>query len=157
MNRRSFFKVVTGFVAGIFTTSVEGKKRSGTRLLKFGPPGPTITFKQLSQEEFDEKYRLKPSDFMCDDIKGVQEAIDLQDQLLATIFGPPKCEPCYDDCPHQVRCYGRSRWTDAHCTEIAGVDDTKVIQEAIDLAAKDGGGIIYFAKGAYNIKSTIKV
>ena len=31
MNRRNFFKVVTGFVAGIFATSVEGKKRSGTR------------------------------------------------------------------------------------------------------------------------------
>ena len=26
MNRRNFFKVVTGFVAGIFATSVEGKK-----------------------------------------------------------------------------------------------------------------------------------
>ena len=31
MNRRNFFKVVTGFVAGIFASSVEGKKRSGTR------------------------------------------------------------------------------------------------------------------------------
>lgn len=28
MNRRSFFKLVTGFVAGIFATSVEGKKFS---------------------------------------------------------------------------------------------------------------------------------
>ena len=31
MNRRNFFKVVTGFVAGIFASSVEGKKCSGTR------------------------------------------------------------------------------------------------------------------------------
>ena len=28
MNRRSFFKVVTGLVAGIFASSVEGKKFS---------------------------------------------------------------------------------------------------------------------------------
>ena len=32
MNRRNFFKMVTGFVVGIFTSFVEGKKRSGTRL-----------------------------------------------------------------------------------------------------------------------------
>ena len=31
MNRRSFFKAVTGFVAGIFVSKVEGSKRSGTR------------------------------------------------------------------------------------------------------------------------------
>lgn len=31
MNRRNFFKVVTGFVVGIFASSVEGKKRSGIR------------------------------------------------------------------------------------------------------------------------------
>ena len=31
MNRRNFFKVVTGFIAGIFATSIEGKKRPGTR------------------------------------------------------------------------------------------------------------------------------
>ena len=30
MNRRSFFKVVTGFVVGIFATSVEGKKFSSS-------------------------------------------------------------------------------------------------------------------------------
>ena len=31
MRRRDFFKAVAGFVAGIFATFVEGKKRSGTR------------------------------------------------------------------------------------------------------------------------------
>ena len=145
MNRRSFFKVVTGFVAGIFATSAKSKEDFP---IPADPLKDKFVLNHMHVEEFDEKYRLKPSDFMCDDIKGVQEAIDLQDQLLAAIFGPPKCEPCYDDCPHQVRC----RWTDAHCTEIAGVDDTKVIQEAIDLA-KDGG-FVYFPMRTYNIKST---
>ena len=31
MNRRNFFKLVTGFVAGIFATSVEGKKKTKLR------------------------------------------------------------------------------------------------------------------------------
>lgn len=36
-----------------------------------------------------------------------------RNKLLTAIFGPPRCEPCYDDCPHQVQCYGHSRWTDS--------------------------------------------
>lgn len=37
MNRRNFFKVVTGFVAGIFASSAKSKA-----IYKSGPPGPTI-------------------------------------------------------------------------------------------------------------------
>ena len=45
MNRRNFFKVVTGFVAGIFAGSVEGKKRSGTRYISpsSSPTSTTMT------------------------------------------------------------------------------------------------------------------
>jgi len=32
MNRRSFFKIVTGFVAGVCVPKVTGGRRSGTRL-----------------------------------------------------------------------------------------------------------------------------
>ena len=39
MNRRNFFKVVTGFVAGIFVSST-AKSKSVCRP-KSGPPGPT--------------------------------------------------------------------------------------------------------------------
>ena len=41
MNRRNFFKVVTGFVAGIFVSST-AKPKTICRL-KSGPPGPTTS------------------------------------------------------------------------------------------------------------------
>ena len=87
MKRRDFFKVVMGFVAGVFATSVEGKKRSGTRL--------------ATKEE----------------IVAAQKAANPPYILL---------------------------------------DDSKMIQEVIDLAAK-GGGVVYFPKGTYNLKYGIIV
>ena len=98
MNRRNFFKVVTGFVAGIFATSVEGKKRSGTRYVSpSSSPTSTTTTSSTS--------------------------------------------------------------TPSNCIYICNVsdlnDDTKAIQEAINLAKK--GGVVYFPKGTYNLKYGIIV
>ena len=99
MNRRNFFKVVTGFVAGIFATSVEGKKRSGTRYC-----GETST----GIDPNSEWAKQKP--LTLDMLIKAKEEID-REKLLAAVFGPPRCEPCYDDCPHQRQCYGISRAT----------------------------------------------
>ena len=80
MNRRSFFKVVTGFVAGIFATS--GKKRSGTRpatkeeiILLQKKVYPMYKLDPNSEEWLDVKTYGGGGN--CDETAAIQEAIDL--------------------------------------------------------------------------------
>ena len=98
MNRRNFFKVVTGFVAGIFATSAkadvtvfptsdsEWAKQKPLYVPKSGPPGPT------------------------------------EIPAIWSVWYP---------------------------------DDTKAIQEAINLAKN--GGVVYFPKGTYNLRYAIEI
>ena len=115
MNRRSFFKVVTGFVAGIFATS--GKKRSGTRYCGESSTGidPNSEWAKQKCLTLDEICRRKR-------------------KVSQDIYGEPDM------------LYSRNVW----------YDDTKAIQEAIDLA-KDNGRIVYLPKGTYNLKYGIIV
>ena len=99
MNRRNFFKVVTGFVAGIFAGSVKSKE-------DFPIPADPLKDKFV----LNHMQRLR--------IEAAEKAAN-----------PP----------------------------YVLFDDSKTIQEAIDLAAKDGGGIVYFPKGTYNLKYGIIV
>ena len=129
MNRRSFFKVVTGYVAGVFATSVEGKKRPGTRLATQGD------FQKALNEVVEEKLK-------CDGLNG-------------TLCPRRKFSNyTYDSCCQWPIYCKRKGWIDARVYGVTGYDDTKAIQEAIDLA-KDGGAV--YPKGTYNIKSVIKV
>ena len=118
MNRRNFFKVVTGFVAGIFATSAEGKKRSGTRYCGEASTGIDPNSEWAKQKPLT----------LSDIIKAKKELKS----------GPPG--------PTEIPAIW-SVWCQ---------DDTKTIQEAIDLAAKDGG-VVYFPKGTYNLKYGIIV
>ena len=115
MNRRSFFKVVTGFIAGIFATS--GKKRSGTKLICGGKNGT-----------------------LCPRCKFNTKWIDVRDYGFAFA----ESNQYHDDLEIAIK-----------RVNINPKDDSKMIQEAIDLA-KDGG-TLHFAKGTYNIKRTITV
>ena len=109
MNRRSFFKVVTGFVAGVFATSVEGKKRSGTRYVcrPKSPPGPT-EIPNMTMGTSSNNYSVWIN----------------------------------------VRAYGAD--------PKGQVDSTKAIQAAVS-RANHCGGIVYFPRGTYKIKSTFIV
>ena len=49
-----------------------------------------------------------------------------KDKLLRAIIGPPKCDPCYDDCPHYQQCYG----SDTDCD--GGNARERTIQMLID-------------------------
>ena len=115
MNRRSFFKLVTGFVAGVF--GVSAKPKSQPKTLTCGGKGGTLC------------PRCK---FNC---------------KVVSKSGPPG--------PTEIDTMTMGGYS--NYIYICGVsdlnDDTKVIQEAIDLA-KDGG-IVYFPKGTYNIKLAI--
>ena len=93
MNRRNFFKVVTGFVAGIFATSAKSEPK-----------------------------------YSCS----------------ASASGHPSAENSVEP---------KDDWIDVQYFGVR--DNTKLIQEAIDLA-KDGG-VVYFPKGTYNLKYSIIV
>lgn len=96
MKRRDFFKIVTGFVAGIFATSAKSKE-------DFPIPADPLKDKfVLNQME-----RLR--------IEAAEKAAN----------------------PFYV----------LHFAD----------QEAIDLAAKDSGGVVYFPKDTYNLKYGIIV
>ena len=127
MKRRDFFKAVTGFVAGIFASSVEGKKKTKLR-------------------DFD-AHLVLGDDF---------------DEYDLTIGERLGCKDCFVGCEHFDECLAelkkRVAVYDAEPKEWINVrtyganDDTKKIQEAIDPAAKDGGEIVHFPKGTYNLK-----
>lgn len=64
MNRRNFFKAVTGFVAGVFATSVKGRT---IRKPKSGPPGPTTTtmgYTDMFQNSWDKARKETTEEFM---------------------------------------------------------------------------------------------
>jgi hypothetical protein len=123
MNRRNFFKVVTGFVAGIFATSTKAEEK------------PQLTVAML---------------------KKVRDELVAAQKVSQDIYGDPDIL-CKRPGTRYV-CVPKSGppdWTDVR--DFGANDDTEMIQEAIDLAAKDGGGIVYFPKGTYNLKYGIIV
>ena len=69
MNRRNFFKVVTGFVAGIFAGSVEGKKCSGTRYCGEASTGIDPNSEWAKQKSLS-----------------VADIVKIRDELIATEF-----------------------------------------------------------------------
>ena len=124
MNRRNFFKVVTGFVAGIFAGSVEGKKRSGTRYVS-----PSLSPTSTTTTSTSSNY----IHICC--------VADLNDEKLV----------CYGK--NGILCL-RCKFNDVR--DFGARDDTKLIQEAINLA-EESGKVVYFPKGTYNLKYGIIV
>lgn len=115
MNRRNFFKVVTGFVAGIFATSAKSEPEYSCSASMLGHPSATNTAEPDSECGWNKRSGTK----YCGGKNG-------------TLC--PRCKfaanpPC--------------------------VDDSKMIQEAIDLARD--GGVVYFPKGTYNLRYGIMV
>ena len=148
MNRRNFFKVVTGFVAGIFATSVEGKRRSGTRYC-----GEASTSIDPNSEWAKQKY------LTLDEIIKIEEAL-ISDKLYCRGKNGTLCPRCkFNECRWPEYCKLNRLRVEA-AVKAANppyvlFDDSKTIQEAIDLA-KDGG-VVYFPKGTYNLKYGIIV
>ena len=99
MNRRNFFKAVTGFVTGIFTISVEGKKRSGTRYC-----GETST----SIDPNSEWAKQKP--LTLAQLKKCADEIDscnTSNSINTISTETPKslgCVDCYRECRHWDKC-----------------------------------------------------
>ncbi|MCK5016952.1 MAG: hypothetical protein KAS32_07750 [Candidatus Peribacteraceae bacterium] len=128
MNRRSFFKVVTGFVAGIFATSVEGKKFN-TKDFGGWHPKDGWQARKVSQDIYGDPDILRKRS----GTKYIGECSGQNGTL----------------CP---RCKFNTKWIDVRAYSANGSkDDTTAIQEAIGSLGKDGG-CIYLSEGTYNIK-----
>ena len=134
MNRRSFFKAVTGFVVGIFATSAKSKE-------DFPIPADPLKDKFVLNHMHVEEW-AKQKYLTCGGKNG-------------TLC--PRCK--FNDCRWPNYCkLNRLR---IEAAEKAAnppyvlFDDSKTIQEAIDLAKN--GGVVYFPKGTYNLKYGIIV
>ena len=100
MKRRDFFKVVTGFVAGIFAGSVEGKKRSGTRYCgevstSIDPNSEWAKQKPLTLDDFVELEDVKRlTQIICDArCSCIEQKMIVSDKRLVII------------CPHKPPYY----------------------------------------------------